>query len=68
MFLKDQKLLDVPIDKVCDFGVIKQTTYSDKLNGILSANQFENCNAESDDLIKKTKKLINSSLHQIMKL
>ena len=68
MFLKDQKLLAVPFDKFCGFGVMKQTTYLDELNEILSANQFENCNAESGDLIKKTEKLINSSLHQIMEL
>ena len=30
-FLKDQKLLAVPVDKGCGFCVKKQTTYSDKL-------------------------------------
>ena len=66
-FLKDQKLLAVPFDKGCGFCVMKQTTYSDKLNEILSSSQFEPRNGESDDLTIRTEKLINSSLHQLMK-
>ena len=66
-FLKDRKLLAVPFDKVCDFCVMKQTTYSDKLNEILSSSQFEPRNGESDDLTTRTEKLINSRLHQLMK-
>ena len=42
-------------------------TYSDKLNEILSSSQFEPPNGESDDLTLRTEKLINSSLHQLMK-
>ena len=66
-FLKDQKLLALPFDKGCSFCVMKQTTYLDKLNKILSSSQFEPCNGESDDLTIKTEKLINSILHQLMK-
>ena len=66
-FLKDQKLLAVPFDIGCGFGVMKQTTYSDKLNEFLSSSQFEPRNEESDDLTIGTEKLINSSLHQLMK-
>ena len=66
-FLKDHKLLAVPFDKCCGFCVIKQTIKSDKLNEILSSSQFEPRNGESDDLIIKTEKPINSSLHQLMK-
>ena len=66
-FLKDQKLLAVAFDKGCGFCVMKQTTYSDKLNQILSSGQFEPRNGESDDLTIRTEKLINSSLHQLMK-
>ena len=66
-FLKDQKLLAVPFDKGCGFRVMKQTTYLDKLNEILSSSQFEPCNGEIDDLTTRTEKLINSSLHQLMK-
>ena len=29
---------------------MKETIYSDKLNDILSASQFEDCNGESNDL------------------
>ena len=65
--LKDQKLLAVPFDKGCGFCVMKQTTYSDKLNEILSSSQFEPRNGESDDVTIRTEKLINSSLHQLMK-
>ena len=65
-FLKDQKLLAVPFDKGCGFCVMKQTTYSDKLNEIMSSSQFEPRNGESDDLTIRTEKLINSSLHQLM--
>ena len=49
-FLEDQKLLAVPFHKGCGFCVMKQTTYSDKLNEILSSSQFEPRNGESDDL------------------
>ena len=66
-FLKDQKLLAVPFDKDCSFCVLKQITYSDKLNEILSSSQFEPRNGESDDSTIRTEKLINSSLHQLMK-
>ena len=66
-FLKDQKLLAVPMDKGCGFRVMKQTTYLDKLNEILSASQFEAHNEKSDDLTIKTEKLTKSSLHQILK-
>ena len=66
-FLKDQKLLAVPFDKDCGFCVMKQITYSDKLTEILSSNQFEPRNGESDDSTIRTEKLINSSLHQLMK-
>ena len=66
-FLKEQKLLAVLFDKCCGFCVMKQTTYSDKLNEILSTSQFEPRNEESDDLTIRTEKLINSSLHQLMK-
>ena len=66
-FLKDQKLLVVPFDKRWGFCVMKQKTYSDKLNEILSSSQFEPHNGESDDLTIRTEKLINSSLHQLMK-
>ena len=47
-FLKDQKLLAVPFDKGCGFCVLKQTTYSDNLNEILSSSQFEPRNRESE--------------------
>ena len=57
-FLKDQKLLAVPFDKGCRFCVMKQTTYSDKLNEVLSSSQFEPRNG-GDDLT--TEKLINSN-------
>ena len=66
-FLKDQKLLAAPFDKCCGFCVMKQTTYSDKLNEILSSSQFEPRNGESDDLTIITEKLRNSSLHQLIK-
>ena len=66
-FLKDQKLLAVPFHKGCGFSVMKQTTYSDKLNEILSSSQFEPRNGESDDLTIRTDKLINSSLDHLMK-
>ena len=66
-FLKDQKLLAVPFDKGCGFCVMKQTTYSDNLNEILSSSQFEPRNGESDDLTIRTEKLKDSSLHQLMK-
>ena len=46
---------------------MKHITYSDKLNEILSSSQFEPGNGESDDLTIKTEKMINSSLHQLMK-
>ena len=46
---------------------MKQTTYSDKLNEILSSSHFEPRNGQSDDITIKTEKLINSSLHEIMK-
>ena len=52
-FLKDQKLLAVPFDKGCGFSVMKQTTYSDKLNEILSSSQFEPRSGEIDDLTIK---------------
>ena len=66
-FLKDQKLLAVPFDKSCGIFVMKQTTYSDKLNEILSSSQFEPRKGESDDLTLRAEKLINSSLHQLLK-
>ena len=66
-FLKDQKLIAVSFDKGCGFCVMKQTTYSDKLNKILSSSQCEPHNGESDDLTIRTEKLINNSLHQLMK-
>ena len=66
-FLRDQKLLVVPFDKGCGFCVMKRTTYSNKLNEVLSANQFEARNEETDDQTIKTEKLINNSLHQLMK-
>ena len=62
-FLKDQKQIAVLFDKGCGSCVMKQTTYSDKLNEILSSSQFE-LNGESDCLTIKTEKLINSRLHQ----
>ena len=40
---------------------------SDKLNETLSASHIEARNGESDDRSIKTEKLINSSLHQLMK-
>ena len=46
---------------------MKQTIYSDKLKEILSSSQFEPCNGQSDAITIKTEKLINSSLHEIMK-
>ena len=66
-FLKDLKLLAVPFDKGCGFCVMKQTTYSDELYEILSSSQFEPRNGESDYLKKQMEKLINSSLHHLMK-
>ena len=39
-FLKDQKLLAVPVNKICGFCVMKKTTYSDKENEILSSRQL----------------------------
>ena len=66
-FLKDQKLLAAPFDKVCSLCFIKQTTYSDKLKEILSSSQFEPRNGQSDDLTIKTEKVINSSLNQLLK-
>ena len=65
--LKDQKPLAVPFDKGCGFCVMKQTTYSDKLNEILSSSQFKPRNGESDDLTITTENLIKSTLHQLMK-
>ena len=65
--MKDQKLLAVPFDKGWDFCVLKQTTYSDKLNEILGSSQFETRNGKSDDLTVRTQKPINSSLHKLMK-
>ena len=53
-FLKDQKLLAVPFDKGFGFCVMKQTTYLDKLNKILSSSQFEPRYGESYDLTIKT--------------
>ena len=46
---------------------MKQKTYSDKPNETLSSSQFAPRNVESDDLTIRTEKLINSSLHQLMK-
>ena len=46
---------------------MKENTYSDQLNAILNAGQFEARNGESVDLTTKTEKLIRCSLHQIMK-
>ncbi|XP_075257722.1 uncharacterized protein LOC142349793 [Convolutriloba macropyga] len=46
---------------------MKQTTYWDKLNEIPSSSQFERRNGENDDLTIRTEKLMNSSLHQLMK-
>ena len=46
---------------------MKNTIYSDKLREILNASQFEARNGKSDDLTTKTEKLINNSLHQLMK-
>ena len=46
---------------------MKQTTNSDKLNEILSSSQFEPHNGESDDLTIKTERLVNSSVHQLVK-
>ena len=65
--LKDQKLRAVPFDKGCGFYVMKQTTYLDELNEIVSASQFAARNGGNDDLTIKTEKLTNSSLHQKMK-
>ena len=45
----------------------KRDKYWDKINEILSASPFEACNGEIDDLTIKNEKLINSSLHQLMK-
>ena len=66
-FLKDQKLPAVLFDKSCGFCVMKQTTYSDKLNEILNSTQFEPRNGENDDLTIRTEKLINNNLLQLMK-
>ena len=65
--MKDQKLLAVPFEKGCGFCVMKQTTYLEKLNEILGSSQFEPRKGESDEITIRTEKLINSSLHQLMK-
>ena len=65
-YLKDQKPLAVPLDKGCGFFIMKQTTFSDKLNEILSSIQFELRNEKRDDLTINTEKLIYSSLHQLV--
>ena len=59
IFMKDQILLAVPFDKGCGFCVMKQTTYSDIINEIPSASQFEARNGRSCVLTIKTEKLIN---------
>ena len=46
---------------------MRETAYSDQLNEILSASQFEAPNVEIDDLTIKTKKLIYSKLHHLLK-
>ena len=67
IFLKHQKPLAVPFDRVCGVCVMKQITYLDKQNEINSASQFDNRYGESDNQTVNIEKQINSSLHQIKK-
>ena len=63
-----KNLLVVSFEKVCGLCVMKKTTYVDKLNEMLIENQLESSrSSKSHDLTRKWKKLINSSLPQIMK-
>ena len=46
---------------------MRETTYSDQLNEILSTSQFESRSVQIDDLTIKTEKVINVNLHHLLK-